>query len=97
MWYLHKYNILIYEGESVNRSQMGIKLKTHDIGTWEKHLFLDISSANIDTLVPSLYQHVETRTTEILTVLSANSVSPFHNLRLSNVLERIYRTTCEPR
>jgi hypothetical protein len=40
---------------------MDIKRKTYDIRTCKKHLFLDISSTNIDTLVPSLYQCVETR------------------------------------
>jgi hypothetical protein len=40
----------LYEGQSVNRSQMDIKRKTCDIQTWKKHLFLDISSTNIDTL-----------------------------------------------
>jgi hypothetical protein len=60
----------IYEGESVNRSQMDIKCKTCDIWTWEKHLFLDISSANIDTLVPSLYQCVETRSMGVFWLLS---------------------------
>jgi hypothetical protein len=44
----------VYEGESVNRSQIDIKRKTCDKQTWEKHLFLDISSTNIDTLIPSL-------------------------------------------
>jgi hypothetical protein len=38
---------------------MDIKYKTCDIRTREKHLFLDISSTNIDTLVPSLYHCVE--------------------------------------
>jgi hypothetical protein len=32
----------------------------------EKKLFLDISSTNIDTLVPSLCQCVETRSIEVL-------------------------------
>jgi hypothetical protein len=41
---------LICEGEL----QMDIKRKTCDIQTWKKHLFLDISYANIDTLVPLL-------------------------------------------
>jgi hypothetical protein len=41
---------------------MDIKRKTRDIRTWEKkHLYLDITSTNIDTLVTSLYQCVETR------------------------------------
>jgi hypothetical protein len=43
-----------YEGDAVNRSQMDIKYKTHDIRTWKRLLFLDISSINIDTLVLSL-------------------------------------------
>jgi hypothetical protein len=51
--------------ESVNRSQMDIKRKTYDIGTWKKHLFLDVFSTNTDTLVPSLYQCVETRSIEV--------------------------------
>jgi hypothetical protein len=57
---------LLYEGESVNRSQMDIKRKICDIRTWKKHLFLDVSSTNIDTHVPSLYQCVETRSIEIV-------------------------------
>jgi hypothetical protein len=65
-----------YEGESVNRSQMDIRHKTCDIGTWKKHLFLDMSSANIDTLVLLLYQCVETCSIEILlTVISATCAS----------------------
>jgi hypothetical protein len=55
----------IHVGESVNRSEMDIKRKTCDIRTWKKHLFLDISSTNIYTLVQSLYQRVETRCTEV--------------------------------
>jgi hypothetical protein len=45
----------------------------------EKHLFLDISSTNIDTLVPSLYQRVETRNIEVFWLLS----QPFPNLRFN--------------
>jgi hypothetical protein len=41
---------MMYEGKSGNWSQMDMKRKTCDIRTWKKHLFLDISSANIDTL-----------------------------------------------
>jgi hypothetical protein len=54
-------DMLMYEGEPVNRSQMVRKSKACDIRTWEKHLFLDIFSTNIDTFVPSLYQWLETR------------------------------------
>jgi hypothetical protein len=56
---------VMYEGESVNRSQMDINPKTCDIPTWKKHLFLDISSTNTDILVLSLYQCVETGRTEV--------------------------------
>jgi hypothetical protein len=47
-WILTERNC---EGESVNRSQMDVKCKACDIWTWKKRLFLDTSSANIDTLV----------------------------------------------
>jgi hypothetical protein len=52
------YVQVMHEGESVNSSQMDIKRKTRDNETWKKNndLFLGISSINIDTLVPSLYQ-----------------------------------------
>jgi hypothetical protein len=53
-----------YEGQSVNRSQIDIKLKHVIIETGKKKI-LDISSTNIDTLV-SHYQCVETRSTEVL-------------------------------
>jgi hypothetical protein len=55
----------MYEGERVNRSQMDIKRKTCYIRIYGKHLFLDMSSTNIDTLVPSLYQCVEIRSIEV--------------------------------
>jgi hypothetical protein len=48
---------------------MTIKRKTNEIRTWKKHLFLDISSTNIDILVPSLYLCVETRSMEVLWLL----------------------------
>jgi hypothetical protein len=55
-----------------------MKCKTCDIRTWGKDLF----STNIDTLVPSLYQWVETRSTRsLLTVVSATSAPPFQPLR----------------
>jgi hypothetical protein len=75
---------------------MDIKLKTCDIRTWEKHLFLDISSPNIDTLVPSLYQCVETRSTEVFRLLSQPLPHLVgHHLRLSNLLGRISQPSCE--
>jgi hypothetical protein len=54
----------MYEGESVHGLQMDIKRKTWDIQTWKKHLFLDISSTNIEMLVLSLYQYVEPHSIE---------------------------------
>jgi hypothetical protein len=58
---------------------MGIKRKTYDIQTWEKHLFLDISPTNTDTLVPSRYQCVETRSIEVFWLLS----QPLPHLRFN--------------
>jgi hypothetical protein len=46
------------------RSQMDVKRKVCDIPTGGKHLFLDISSTNIDTLAPSLYQCFVARSIE---------------------------------
>jgi hypothetical protein len=60
-----------------------------------KNLFLDMFSTNIDTFVPSLYKRVETRSREVLTIVSATSSPPLRHFRLSNVLERIYRPSCE--
>jgi hypothetical protein len=48
---------------------MDIKRKTCDIRTWKKHLFRDIFSTNIDTLAPSAYQCVETRSKEVFSLL----------------------------
>jgi hypothetical protein len=46
-----------------------MKRKTCNIRNWTKYLFLDISSTNIDTLAPSLYQCVETRRIEVFRLL----------------------------
>jgi hypothetical protein len=53
----------------------------------KKHLFLDISSTNIGTLVPSLYQCVETRSTEVFLAI----VQPFLHLpfNLSSLPKRL--------
>jgi hypothetical protein len=79
----------LYEEESVNRSQMDIKSKIRYIRTRKKkHLFLDISSTNTDTLVPSIYQCVwNPQYRSILTVVrhfrtsvsSANFERPWEN------------------
>jgi hypothetical protein len=78
-----------YEGESVNRSQMDIKRKICDIRTWEKHLFLDRVSTNIDTLVLSLYQYVETESVEVFWLLSQTLPHLHFNLL---VISEIYVT-----
>jgi hypothetical protein len=44
---------------------MDIKCKTGDIRTWKKRLFVYISSTNVDTLAPLLYQCVKTRSKEV--------------------------------
>jgi hypothetical protein len=44
---------------------MDIERKTCNIWTWKRYLFLDISSTNTDTHVPSLYQWVERRSIEV--------------------------------
>jgi hypothetical protein len=50
---------------------MDIKRKTSYIRTCKKLIyFLDISPSNTDTLVPSLYQCVETRSIEVFWLLS---------------------------
>jgi hypothetical protein len=84
----------MYEGKSVNKSQMDIKRKTCDIRTRKRHLFLDTSSTNIDTLVPLLYQCIETRSIEVFGLFSQPLPHLIgHHLRHSNVLERIYDPT----
>jgi hypothetical protein len=40
-------------------SQLDTKRKACDIRTWKKHLFFDMFSTSIDTVVPSLYQCAE--------------------------------------
>jgi hypothetical protein len=77
--YFEWYLINLYKGESVNSSQMYMKRKTCHIRTWGKQLFLDISSTNIDTLVPSLNHYVETRSTQVSGMLS----QPLPHLRLN--------------
>jgi hypothetical protein len=62
---LRLISIYTYEEGLVNRSQMDIKRKTCDIQTWKGHLFLDMSSTKIDTLVLSLCRCVKTRRIEV--------------------------------
>jgi hypothetical protein len=44
----------------------------------KKRLFHDISSTNIDTLAPSLYQCVETRSIEVFWLLSQPLLVPLY-------------------
>jgi hypothetical protein len=55
---------------------MDIKRKTCDIRTWNRHLFLGISSINIDILVSSLYPSVKTRITEMFRLLFSATSAP---------------------
>jgi hypothetical protein len=64
------FKSLAYMRESVNRLEMDMICKRRDIWNWKKHLFLNISSTNIDTLVPLLYQSIETRSIEVSRLLS---------------------------
>jgi hypothetical protein len=76
---------LLYEGESVNRIQKDIKRETGDIRTWkEKHLFLDMSSTNTDTLVPSLYLCVENRSIKVFWLMSQLFAHSCFNLFVIN-------------
>jgi hypothetical protein len=72
---------------------MNIKHKTCDIRTWGKKLFLDISSTNIDTLVPTLYLYVETSSIEVFGFLS----QPLPHLRFNLiVISETFATFVEP-
>jgi hypothetical protein len=66
--------------------------------TCKIHELLDISSANIDTLVLSFYQCAETLSIEVfLTVLSATSAPGRVSFAtFANVLERISLPNYEP-
>jgi hypothetical protein len=57
-----------------------------------KHLFLDISSTNIDTLVPSLYQCVKTHSKEVFWLFSQPLPQPFST---SSSAKRL-PPNCEP-
>jgi hypothetical protein len=74
----YKYSRKKYVGESVNRSQMNTTRKRSEIRTCKNNLFLGITSTNIDTLVPSLYQCVETRSIKV----SSTSAPPFETCLL---------------
>jgi hypothetical protein len=62
-----------------------------------KHLFLGISSTNIDTLVPSLYQCVEIRNIEVFASVAISTGRPGRALSATfDVLEIISRPSCVP-
>jgi hypothetical protein len=73
-------------------SQMDIKHKTCDIRNWKKRLFLDKSSTDIDTLAPSLYHCVETRSIEVFCLLS--QTLPHLRINLF-VISETFATSCE--
>jgi hypothetical protein len=62
-----------------------------------KKLFLDVASTNINALDPSLYQCVETCSTNVFLLLSQPLQDlVFHHLQLSKARERISRLSREP-
>jgi hypothetical protein len=71
---------------------MDIKRKICDIRTWKNHLFLDISSTNNETLVPSLCQCVETRSIEVFWLLS----QPLPPLRFNLVISETFAKILGP-
>jgi hypothetical protein len=83
----------ICEREPTNRSQMDIKHKIYNNRTWKKRIFPDRSSTKIDTLVPSLFLRVESRSTQVIWQLSQPLPHLVgHHLRLSSVLEKNFST-----
>jgi hypothetical protein len=64
---------------------MDIKRKTCDIRIWKETFISRHILPNIDTLVPSLYQCVETRSTEISSLLS--QPLPHHRFNLFVISE----------
>jgi hypothetical protein len=77
-----------------------MKRKICDIWTWKKHLFLDISSTNIDTLVSSLCRCVETHSMESFWLLSQPLPHLLFNVFVSSetfaTMVAISRPSCEP-
>jgi hypothetical protein len=87
----------IVRGRVSKYATNGYKTQNTRYSNPEKHLFLDISSTNTDTLVPSLYQRDETHSIEVFWLLPQPLPHLVgHHLRLSNILERISRPSCEP-
>jgi hypothetical protein len=75
-------------------SQMDITRKTRDILTYKNNLFLDISSADTDTLALWLYLRVDTGSIHVLQVLSHPLSHLVGHQQLSNIPERISRPDC---
>jgi hypothetical protein len=87
-----RYENFIRGRVSINRSQMDVKSKTCDIRTWNKHLFIDISSTDIDILVPTLYQCVETRSHFRTSVSTSSSLAKRLPPRLNRFTEQKFST-----
>jgi hypothetical protein len=63
----------MYEGESVNRSQLDMKCITCDIQTWQKHLFLTYPHQHQYTCPIALPVCQNQQHRSLLTVVSATS------------------------
>jgi hypothetical protein len=89
--------VVIIRGNVNELVWIGYKTWSMWYSNTEKNIFLDLSSTNSDTLFPVLYQCVETRSEEVLWLLSQPLPHLVgHYLRISNVFEKIFRPTSEP-
>jgi hypothetical protein len=75
-------NLLLHEGESVNRSQMDIKCKTYDIRNWKKHFISrHVLHQHGYTCLIALPGRQSPQHRSVLTVVSVTSAPPFQPLR----------------
>jgi hypothetical protein len=73
---------VLYEGESINRSEMNIKHKICNIWTWKKHLFLEhILHQHWYTCPFALPVRRSPQHWSLLTVVSTTYAPPFQTLR----------------
>jgi hypothetical protein len=73
--------VVIYKGESVNRSQMDIKRKTCDIWTWKKKISRHILQQHWYMCPIALPVRRNPQHRSLFTVVSATSTPPFQPLR----------------
>jgi hypothetical protein len=87
----------IYEGESVNRSQMDIKHKTYDIRNWKKTFISRHSLHQHGYTCPiSLPVRRNPQRRSLLTVVAATSAPAFQHLYHKREVFLVSRPSCEP-